>query len=116
MCCSDRSGYSLFEVMIVLSMLALVTAVGVSRFRPPSPELVLQREAAHVAEEAARLRLLALQSQRDQVLDVEETCEGRTQLVFFADGTARATTICLERSGVTKMLYIEPLTGRIARQ
>ncbi|MFZ5963022.1 hypothetical protein ACOXXX_08745 [Thalassococcus sp. BH17M4-6] len=116
---SDRgpdAGFTLFDVLISLAILAAILAIATTALRPPSPALLLERQLATLKNDAALARDRAVRLDRPVALPVPgcQTDEG-SEALFFPDGTARATgPICLTQGGLSRRLLIEPITARIA--
>lgn len=67
----NASGYTLLEMLVVLSILALVSGIGLRYTLSPPTGLSLSAAAHAIASEAERARLLALQQSREVVLMVD---------------------------------------------
>ena len=114
-----RAGLSMFEVLVALTILALVTTVATAGLRGPSPSLQLQRQTADVVRQSAVTHLRAIRQEQTLFLDVSTlicTPEDPTIASFFADGTAQGPDLCLTASDSTlQRLRLVPLTGRYAK-
>ncbi|MES0863746.1 prepilin-type N-terminal cleavage/methylation domain-containing protein [Ruegeria sp. SCPT10] len=110
----SRAGYSLFEVMIVLSILTIVVAIAAAGFRPPSDELKLNRQVAHLVLLVGDARLKAIRSKRLVHIEVVDCANEHVELIFFPDGTASSAEFCLAEGEQREILVLRPLTGQIS--
>ena len=111
----SRAGFTLFETMLVLGLIAMVLAVALSAARGPSPALQLRQHAADLKAEAAAARLRAVNAQRHVIYEpAAPDCTGRqTTLVFAPDGTAKGPDLCLSRDRARLVLRVSPVSGRL---
>ena len=103
-----RAGFTLFEVMVTLALVALVGSVTVAGLRGPTPELRKKAEIARFQEDFAATRLRAMREGAFRAHETEFLCEGASVLVIFADGSASGGPVCI--AGATLTLY--PVSGR----
>ncbi|WP_037317589.1 pilus assembly FimT family protein [Ruegeria halocynthiae] len=110
----STGGFSLFEVLIVLSILAMVVAISATGFRPPSDEMRLNGKVSELASRTSEARLQAIRS--NQPVGVELTdCNGELlSLGFYPDGTATGVEICLAEGARQENLILSPLTGQVS--
>jgi len=93
-----RAGFTLFEALISLALIALVLAVGIAAARPPSPALQAQAQISRLGEAAAQARFEAISMNRNVVWEPNiPSCEDEPppQITFFADGTALGSDLCI---------------------
>ncbi|MEE9455325.1 MAG: prepilin-type N-terminal cleavage/methylation domain-containing protein [Paracoccaceae bacterium] len=116
-------GFSLLEMLVVLALLASISALGLRAFRPPSPIMRLNAAFAKLTLAASTTRSHAITSGAPQTLAfAHETVELSNckdgpvpPVVFFKDGTTRSVEICMILDGETMQLHIDNLTGRVVR-
>lgn len=113
---SGRAGVTLFEALVVLALLAILTGVALGARRGPSPALELARLVAARSAEAARLRRLAVETGVPTSLEAPDGCDGATTLVFLPDGTARGDDLCISVGDRSARLTLDRLTGRLDRE
>lgn len=109
-----KSGLSLFEALISLTVVSLVLGISAARLRDPA-RLQYQRLQAETIAAAQLAQLEAINDGRSVVFSVPryEGCELNEQsVVFYPDGTALGGSICI---GGTAKLTVNPITGRIDR-
>lgn len=111
---SRNAGFTLFEMLVSLTILSLVLAVGTSAIKGPSPVLLLHREATEIQKKAAVLRNEVVRNHELKIMDfANETCEsGRNRTVFFPDGSASGPDLCLSNGNSKIRLELMPLLGR----
>lgn len=109
------AGLTLFEVLISLAILALMAGVVIAGRTGPSPALTLNAKVADVTERAAAIRRDAILQGTDQVWqDDDLACEDQAfEVIYFADGTARGTDICIFVDPSQSRLTVDPLTGTL---
>jgi len=112
-----QAGFTITEVLVVLTILSLtVTVFAVAR---PGPSPAMQREAliTQFIAEAAQARRMAMTSGvQSSIALPDQRCEDSPEnLTFFPSGTARAARVCLMDAGVAIWLDADPLTGQITR-
>jgi general secretion pathway protein H len=81
----DDAGFTLFEMMIVLALVAMVTAASMGSFRSRPNQVALQPVAALVAADLRSARIEAMQ--RSRVVEVR--FDGRTR-TYVVPGTKSA--------------------------
>jgi len=116
-------GFSLLEMLVVLALLASISALGLRTFRPPSPMMRLNAAFTEFTLAASTARNRAITSGAAQTLTfAHETiqlsdCKDSTvpPITFFTDGTARSAEICMALDGKEMQLHIDDLTGRVMR-
>lgn len=110
-----RAGMTLFEVLVVLAILALMTSLALGLRRGPSPALLLERQASELEREATRLRGLAISGGSPQALDAEACETDAEPVTFHPAGTANGGDICLVAGDHRLRLAVDPLTGILRR-
>lgn len=110
-----NAGFSILEVLITLSVIALTIAMLSGRTPEPSVELRFANVIAEVKKDAAAQRAQAMVSRQPVRYDVEiETCdELPASVIFFPDGTVSSPDICLAIGNDQRTLIVHPLTGQI---
>ncbi len=113
-------GFTLFEMMAVLAILAIISGAAISAFRPPPESVRLAGVAADIREVAGIARRDAMIGDQPVSLSFESfsadvsDCDGSApQLTFFSDGSARGTDICVIGETAVVGLLLDPLTGRL---
>jgi prepilin-type N-terminal cleavage/methylation domain-containing protein len=109
-----NAGFSIAEVLVVLVILSL-TIAAVTATRPgPSPALQLKSHAATIIAEAGKTRDDAIRRNTIQTYELPGTLcpDSPPSLMFFANGTATGTSICLSTEGQELRLALDPLTGQ----
>ncbi len=109
---------TLFEVLIALSILALVTAVVVAARPAPSPELQLRTEASRLFEDASAHRHRAVETGTDVLWRPDALdCNGNAvEGQMFHDGTAEGLDICIEIEGRRLRLEMDVLAGGLVER
>ncbi len=111
------SGFSLLEVLIVLSVMALtVTAVTNGRVGT-SPAMKLEAQASHLQQTIATARAEAIRNNKQVAVTLDQTlcAQSDDTLTFHPDGTAGAVNICLKQDSLELVLNLDPLTGQLLR-
>lgn len=110
-------GVSLFEILLVLALLAAVTAVAFPALRNPSAALAAARRAATWSDRFAAARDRAVRDTRITTLDLTDAaCDATlTTATFFPDGTVASPDLCVTSAGILQRLHANPLTGRLYR-
>lgn len=107
------AGFSLFETMVALAVLALVVSVTATSIRGPSPAVLLQQQANALIESATLARSRAVSTGRSVALELPG-CGGKAELAHFhPDGTADAAQACVTVEEQILKLHVSPLTGRL---
>ena len=113
---SSRAGFSLLEVLVVVTLLALLAGLSFAGLRPPSKGLRLSRQISELEKRFAEDRLAAVRLGQLVETDLSDwLCnpEGTHMAVFRPDGTARGPDICLSAGDLTKRFAFDHLTGRL---
>ena len=112
----DRAGFTLFEVLVALAVIALMTGIVISGRPTPSPELQLNAEASALIEAATQTRHRAVAEARDLIWDPKaRSCSGEpASATFYADGTSDSLEICIGSADREKRLSLNVLSGRLA--
>ncbi|WP_162946931.1 Tfp pilus assembly protein FimT/FimU [Ruegeria sp. EL01] len=106
-------GFSLFEVLIALSILALVVTISVSSFRPPSDKMLLNKVISDFISEVSEARLHAIRSDQVAAVEISDCRDELVELDFYPDGTAAGGEVCLASGQSQGILQISPLTGQV---
>lgn len=109
------AGYSLFEVLIALSILAMVIAVSAAGFRPPSDEMKLNRQISDLVSKISDARLKAIRTNQAVGIEIVNCDDEPVNLNLFPDGTASGGEICLEEGTQQETLILSTLTGLLSR-
>jgi len=119
MWCFDnrRAGFSLTEVLVVLAILSLTVAVFATARPGPSPAMRQQAISTDLIVAASQVRAEAIVQGRSKLFSVQAAlCPDSVQtLTFFPNGTATEAKICLTGAQHDSWLYLDPLTGLLAR-
>lgn len=110
-----RAGFTLFEVLVALAVIALMTGVVLAARPTPSPELRLNATSSALIEEATRLRHRAVTTGVDAKWQPDaRICGEKIAVVtFYADGTADAAEFCLLEEGRELRIEMNVLAGRL---
>jgi hypothetical protein len=108
---------TLFEVLVVLAVLSLMTGLAFGLRRGPSPALALEREATEIIARAAALRQRAIAGStvQDTVMDGIGCGGDEARLIFNPNGTASGDDICLTSQDRQLRLTVDRFTGRLRR-
>ena len=112
---SPRAGLTLFEVLIALACLSIISGAILILRPTPSPTLQLNQMASVLAESAASTRHQAVLNEsrlgwQEEVLD----CQAQpVDITFYPDGSADAAEICLFHDGQSMRLVMDVLTGQL---
>lgn len=112
----NRFGMSLLEVLIVLSITALIIGVAAPALRSPPRHLKLQEELALLEREALAVRLDAIRSGVAQPWQPSGAfCAGQSavRILYLPDGSAFGVPFCLRRLNQDLWVIAAPLTGRV---
>lgn len=112
----SRAGFTLFEVLVALAVIALMTGVVLAARPTPSPELRLNATATALIEEATTLRHRAVTTGIDQTWspDAQSCADNDIEVTFYSDGTSDAADICLAIDGHDLRLEMNVLAGRLS--
>ena len=139
---SHQAGFSLFELLAVIAVLALLTAIAVPRFGAPSSRISLETEARtlHDVLELAAASALATRRPVPVDFDLEKMSarsgsavtifdrsiavrarfaagaggeEGAARIVFLPDGTSSGGTIELARGARRIAVEVDWLSSRV---
>lgn len=109
---SSKSGATLFEILIVLTILALTMSALVGTRSGPSQRLETERKVGAIIAEAALLRQRAIATNETTRFSAEYTsCNDTQPIQFFPDGTATPDEVCLIVDEEPINLKIDPVTG-----
>jgi general secretion pathway protein H len=138
-----HSGFTLLELMVVLSIIAVGTALLVSGLRSNMPSVQLRQASNTVAEELRFTRNRAMASGESQLFEidadtrewrsandrtgllnedlrvtavaarVEQTQPSRVGIRFFPDGASTGGRITLEIQGAKKQVDVDWLLGNV---
>ncbi len=110
-----RAGFTLFEVLVTLAVIALMTGVVLSARPSPSPGLQLNALASALIEGATAARHRAVTEGRDLLWEPDAlTCDGAPVAVtFYADGTSDSARICLGNTDRQMRFALNVLSGRL---
>lgn len=112
-----NSGFSLLEVLIVLSVLALtITALSTNRLGP-SPAMVLETQVSQLRQTVASAKSDAIRNNTQIGITLVQTlcAQSDDTLTFYPDGTAKAANICLQQETLERALKLDPLTAQLVR-
>lgn len=111
----NSAGYSLFEALVALAILAMVLAISAAGFRPPSDEMKLNRLVSEFASRVSEARLKAIRSHRPVRIEAVD-CRGEPLTwSFYPDGTANGPEMCLAEGDRQETLVLSSLTGQVSR-
>lgn len=110
-----NAGFSLTEVLVVLAILALVTAVFASTRPSPSPAMRQEARITALVAEVARVQQDAITLGKTQFYAVPDpTCaQDQQNLIFYANGTAQSAKICLMGEQEEHWLALDPFTAQL---
>lgn len=120
---SFSKGFTLLEMLVVLTLIAIISTLGLRSFRPPSPSLQLNEMFSEFLLVASTARSRAINLGTPQTLtfiheqfDLSNCQNAPVQsITFFVDGTATPITICAETGGEILQFHIDGLTGRLVQ-
>ncbi len=112
------AGFTLFEVLVTLAVLSLMTGVVLAARPVPSPALRLNAAAGELIDEATRTRHRAVAEGQDLLWEPEaETCDAEpVSVTFYSDGTVDAVEICLSQEDRLMRLAMNVLSGRLGER
>lgn len=110
-----KAGFTLLETLVVLAILAGITALVASNTRGPSPQLALQQRSQEVRTQIVDARAKAIATQVAQTLDADlQSCDGTAaKLVAFPDGSLFGPDICISVDDLQMRLIVDGVTGRV---
>lgn len=113
----SRAGLTLFEALLSLALLSLITAVAIAGLRGPSPSVRLHRAAAELKTQVSEARLRAIDQNILQVLTLSEAACGSVapSVTLYPDGTAQGGPFCLFEQEQSLILHLDPVTGKLIR-
>ncbi|MDO6591940.1 hypothetical protein DS901_02500 [Loktanella sp. D2R18] len=113
----SNSGFSLLEVLIVLSVVALTIAALSTTRLGPSPAMALETQASQLQQTVATARAEAIRNNKQTTITLDHTLctQSDDTLTFYPDGTANAANICLQQETLERALKLDPLTGQLVR-
>ena len=113
-----KAGYSIFEVLVVLTILTLVTGIVIASTPNQNRGLRLEKEFGELQVAISSARVLAVNAGRTQSLTLNHPfCDqsAEVELRFYPDGTASAAILCLQNAETQMHLELDPLTARLKR-
>lgn len=112
------AGFTLFEMLVSLAILATILGISATALRTPSPAFQLDRQLGDLSNAISLARERAVRSGQAVAITLPSCGDTpRTEALFFSDGTARATDpVCVAVDDLTQRLHIDPLTARIEVQ
>ena len=121
---STDAGFTLLELLVTLTLLALLATAILPRFGGERPR-TLERQAADLARDIRRLRLEAIGGGRVMTVDAADLAAllpdgtrlattGPKELVFFPNGMSNGAAWRLEGEDRSLALDVDWLTGRVA--
>ena len=119
----SAAGFTLFELLVLLVILASMMAIAIPRFSAERP-MTLQRQATEIATDLARLRQQAMYNGVVQIADsaalaselsppFELRAANPAKIVFWPNGTANGAVWELVDDSGTVELKVDWLTGQI---
>jgi len=119
----SAAGFTLLELLVLLVILASMTALALPRFSAQRP-MTLQRQADAIATDLARLRQEAMYTGEVQIADsaalaaklpspFELRAANPTKIVFWPNGTANGAVWEIAGDSGTAELKVDWLTGQI---
>lgn len=116
---SGKSGVTLLEMLIVLTISALVVGVVAASLRPPPRDLRERRTLATLETAGLQVRLRAIRSGAAQTWSPSGPfCAGQSgvAVVYMPDGSAYGAAFCLRVEGADMWVAPDPVTGRLRRR
>jgi len=113
----------MLEMLVVLAILAVVSAASIQAFRPPSPKMQLNAAFTQLSGQIVHTRSVAITTGQPILISFDlsgvtfTNCNNRGPdlVTIFADGTASDVRICMELEGEQLMFRIDSLLGRAVR-
>lgn len=110
---TSGAGFSVLEMLIALSVLAIFTSIAATGFRPTSPKLELRELTSSVARRLATTRMDAVDGGKAINLTITD-CNGISrEFLFLPNGTVVGGTLCLGTSEVAQNFRILSLTASL---
>lgn len=108
-----RSGATLFEALIVLAILGLVSSLAIANIGRPSPTLILDKKASEFIRRMDDAKLNAITSNNPILIEFTN-CEGNQQsFTLFPNGTVSGSDLCINEAEHRRTLFLSPLLGRL---
>ena len=110
-------GFSLLEVLIVLTVMALTVSAFSTNRIGPSPAMMLETSASELQQRVAKVRYQAIRGNQQMTIQLDQSLcvETSKALTFYPDGTAQDATVCLQQDTLELHLKLDPLTGQLLR-
>lgn len=120
----STSGFTMFEMLVVLSLIAIITAVSVQSFRMPSSSMKLKAAFSEIVSLVGKARQKAITLGEKQELDLVRNdinindCNGGDPktAVFFPDGTAMSALYCAEYEEEKLRFKLDDISARLEIQ
>jgi len=116
-------GVSILEMLVVLTIVALILSVSALGLRGPSETMTLKNLGAELIEKASKARHQAIAEQSVQELNLDaaspaQSCESDdpVSLVYFPNGSVLGDDICLDGPSMQLRLRVDRLTGLIVME
>ncbi|MGC1495035.1 MAG: type II secretion system protein [Sulfitobacter sp.] len=109
----SEAGFTLLETLVALSILAVVSGIAAAALKGPSPRLQLDNAVNEALEVASATRHRAVITQTAAHMPMTDCNNNDVDLWFFPDGTASNAQVCVTQSGLTRVLRISTLSGRL---
>lgn len=123
---NNQSGFTLLEMMVVLSIVAIVFAAGLSSVGRPSDRRLLTSSMTDVIDGATTARLRAISSQQvvaylpaatgTVAIDACRTGSQVKEILFLPNGQARGDAFCLKGQNLVIRIVPDTLTGQLVRE
>lgn len=110
----SSSGFTMLEALVALGLISLMVAIVAASQSRPSDGLELKAALASLSEDAARNRAYAVLNSEAVVWRPDALCPGEaSEVVFFPDGTASPTRLCIRIGSLVAERKVHALTGRV---